>query len=377
MPSDDESQASIDIQLEESDLEEAATAGGGGLASEPKDSSKEGMAQEEEPAKESLVDGKATMAATEKQQKNEAPADGSVSTEKSDASSVTLKQIYGIFCWLQMAQNNKQWQEQPMEACKRAVNECPHLMGANARLVKEKLDEIDIYRQEVVAKYGGVHNVPQDTRVIPGGPLFVIADFILSGQAARQLESTGACNPQIVANATGSVAAKTRSPPALDQLKLPSIGVNIGKPSNIDTLAARNAFTQLAFDAINSSGSSSSKSWTSNAESTGAFTSTGGSGPARHKRHVLHPSIPHDHPIMRRARGLTADEIRQMKDEMRIRGEIAKRDALLLADWTAMKRRHLEVKEKRLRELAAARSPTLEAMLEFQDFIEKTYKELQ
>ncbi|KAJ2691753.1 hypothetical protein H4R19_006294 [Coemansia spiralis] len=61
-----------------------------------------------------------------------------------------------------------------------------------------------------------------------------------------------------------------------------------------------------------------------------------------------------DAALVERARRMTPEEIRQMRDEMDIRREIALRDARLLADWTAMKRRELELQEARIRQFIRA-----------------------
>ncbi|KAJ2394206.1 hypothetical protein GGF41_008967, partial [Coemansia sp. RSA 2531] len=53
-------------------------------------------------------------------------------TSSEAPSAMSLKQIYGMLCWLQVGDNSKKWQEQPLEACKQAVGECPHLVDADA-----------------------------------------------------------------------------------------------------------------------------------------------------------------------------------------------------------------------------------------------------
>ncbi|KAJ2667107.1 hypothetical protein IWW42_005883, partial [Coemansia sp. RSA 1085] len=76
--------------------------------------------------------------------------------------------------------------------------------------------------------------------------------------------------------------------------------------------------------------------------------------------------------LKERARKLTPAEIQQMKDEMAIRREITLRDARLLADWTALKRRELEMKEMQLREFIQAHEDgTLDSLSKLEQCIKR------
>ncbi|KAJ1828767.1 hypothetical protein LPJ70_007177, partial [Coemansia sp. RSA 2708] len=73
-----------------------------------------------------------------------------------------------------------------------------------------------------------------------------------------------------------------------------------------------------------------------------------------------------------RARKLTPAEVKQMQSEMAIRREIALRDAKLLADWTALKRRELEVKELKIREFIRAQEDgTLDSLVKFEEYLKQ------
>ncbi|KAJ2839391.1 hypothetical protein FBU31_000707 [Coemansia sp. 'formosensis'] len=224
------------------------------------------------------------------------------SVDLKPSTTMSLKQIYGMLCWLQVGDNSKKWKEQPLKACKQAVGECPHLVDADAEELSAQMDDINEQRLQKIAEFGDATNVPQDTRVFPGGPLFTIVDYALSGHCASGL---------VEAHGTGRSASD---------------------------------------------------------HSGDAF-----AGPIRNSRQQ---SIPRPEPYMNasslisRARRLSPAEIKQMRDEMAIRREIAMRDAILLADWTALKRRELEVKEMKLRELIRSNhNGSIEGLLQFEEYI--------
>ncbi|KAJ2378777.1 hypothetical protein IW150_000584 [Coemansia sp. RSA 2607] len=100
----------------------------------------------------------------------------------------------------------------------------------------------------------------------------------------------------------------------------------------------------------------------------------GAGGPTRHRRTML----PAEHPFMQRARRLTPAEVRQMRDELAVRREIGIRDAVLLADWVALRRRELELKERQLREIAreAQRDTSVEAMARLDEFMRRMSEEM-
>ncbi|KAJ1924338.1 hypothetical protein LPJ71_000553 [Coemansia sp. S17] len=233
---------------------------------------------------------------------SEAPTSSSEAPTSSEApSAMSLKQIYGMLCWLQVGDNSKKWQEQPLEACKQAVGECPHLVDADAETLSAQMDAIDEQRKQKIAEFGDASSVPQDARVFPGGPLFAIVDYALSGHCASAL---------VEAHGTG-------------------------RPSK------------------------------------------GTGGPIRNSRQQSHQQPtqrPEPYPtaasLVERARRLSPAEIKQMRDEIAIRREIATRDAILLADWTALKRRELEVKEMKLRELIRSNhNGSIEGLLQFEEYI--------
>ncbi|KAJ1929221.1 hypothetical protein FBU59_007065 [Linderina macrospora] len=98
---------------------------------------------------------------------------------------VTLRHIYSIFCWLHCKDNNKMWRDDPLAACQKAVTDCRFMADADPEKLKAKLDEIRTIHAEIIEKYGGAEKVPQDLRVVPGGPLFNIVNFIFTGQCLK------------------------------------------------------------------------------------------------------------------------------------------------------------------------------------------------
>ncbi|KAJ2488349.1 hypothetical protein IWW37_004892 [Coemansia sp. RSA 2050] len=214
----------------------------------------------------------------------------SVISDAMTTTPMSLKQIYGMLCWLQVGDNSKIWQEQPLAACKQAVSECPHLVDADAEKLSAQMDVVNEQRKQKIAEFGDAGSVPQDTRVFPGGPLFAIVNYALSGHCASAL---------IEAHGAGGRDSRQQSSQQ-----------SVSKP---------------------------------------------------------HPATSS---LADRARRLTPSEIKQMRDEIAIRREIAMRDAVLLADWTALKRRELEVKEMKLRELIRSnQNGSIEGLLQFEDYV--------
>ncbi|KAJ2448751.1 hypothetical protein GGF42_004996 [Coemansia sp. RSA 2424] len=239
-----------------------------------------------------------------------AAADSSTSSNseaKPKPTPMSLKQIYGMLCWLQVGDNSKRWQEEPLEACKQAVSECPHLVDTDAEQLCAQMDSVNEQRKQKIAEFGDAASVPQEARVFPGGPLFAIVDYALSGHCASAL---------VEAHGTGRPA---------------------------DAVAESSA-----------------------------------SGPIRNSQQQHHqskrpgPYSSASSSVMERARRLTPAEIQQMRDELAIRREIAMRDAVLLADWTALKRRELEIKELKLRELIRSNRSSgysIEGLLQFEEYV--------
>ncbi|KAJ2861962.1 hypothetical protein GGH94_004575 [Coemansia aciculifera] len=233
--------------------------------------------------------------------------------EQAAVTSLSLKQIYGMLCWLQVGDNSKKWQEQPLEACRQAVGECPHLVDADAEKLSAQMDEINEQRKKKIAEFGDASSVPQDARVFPGGPLFAIVDYALSGHCASALieaHGTGRPTKDTANNSTGGPIRNSRQHSQQQQQQ------------------QQQRSTQR-----------------------------------------LEP-YPTGLSLVERARRLSPAEIKQMRDELAIRREIATRDAILLADWTALKRRELEVKEMKLREMIRSNhNGSIEGLLQFEEYI--------
>ncbi|ORX65899.1 hypothetical protein DL89DRAFT_270462 [Linderina pennispora] len=235
------------------------------------------------------------------------------------AETVTLKHIYSIFCWLHCQHNNRMWRESPLSACQKAVTDCRFMADANPEKLRAKLDEIRNIHAEIIEKYGSADKVPKDLRVVPGGPLFSIVNFVFTGQC---LQAKGEDCVKFVSNSATS-------------------GSSLAENAQHESVSAT-ASQQRSL----------------------------GGGPVRHGR--AHSQLSRDHPLVRKAVSLTPDDVKQMVHEMTIRKAIALRDAKLLADWTAMRRRELEVKEMRLRQhIGTSTSSRIEELLEFNDFLKK------
>ncbi|KAI9504367.1 hypothetical protein BX070DRAFT_252068 [Coemansia spiralis] len=199
---------------------------------------------------------------------------------------ITLKQVYGMLCWLQTDLRNSQlWRSQRLQACEHAIRECPHLSGVSVSSLSAKMEEIEQKVRGMADQYGGADKVPQNTRLFTDGPLFVIVNHAMSGK-------------------------NTVDQPHIDH----------------------------------------------GSRATGAV---------RHPREQRRVN-----PLVERARRLTKEEVRQMRDEMVIRKQIAVRDARLLADWMAVRRRELEVQELRLRQLLRGQlSSEAEGLQQFEEYL--------
>ncbi|KAJ2558322.1 hypothetical protein GGH12_005907, partial [Coemansia sp. RSA 1822] len=149
------------------------------------------------------------------------PVAMSSSTESDSANSTTLKQVYGMLCWLLVDGNAKVWHESPALACQRAVDQCPHLKGAHVEQLRLKMEDIARRREQILEEYGQAENVPRETRVFGGGPLFLIVDYAMSGhltqvpadeiQALLRIHGVGKCE-----NSSGLVRnarSRTRTSP--------------------------------------------------------------------------------------------------------------------------------------------------------------------
>ncbi|KAJ1934187.1 hypothetical protein GGF37_006461, partial [Kickxella alabastrina] len=79
------------------------------------------------------------------------------------AKHLTLKELYGMLCWLQISDNRRLWQSRPLDACTQATRECQHLLDANPRALTVTLDELNMTRLQILEDHQGVaENVPQD-----------------------------------------------------------------------------------------------------------------------------------------------------------------------------------------------------------------------
>ncbi|KAJ2710297.1 hypothetical protein H4R19_003813, partial [Coemansia spiralis] len=89
-----------------------------------------------------------------------------------------LKQVYGMLCWLLVGGNTEAWRNDPQQACRTAIEQCPHLAGADAGQLKETMDRIGVERQRILDAHDGqADRVPRGVRLFGGGgPLFVIVD---------------------------------------------------------------------------------------------------------------------------------------------------------------------------------------------------------
>ncbi|KAJ2719229.1 hypothetical protein GGI07_005338 [Coemansia sp. Benny D115] len=264
---------------------------------------------------------------------------------------VTLKQLYGMLCWLQVKGNRGFWLERPLDACRRATAECQHLIDADAVGLAATMDELNVARLQMIAEHGGAERVPQDTRMFAGGPLFVLFNHaVVGGSEADE------ANAQVVANATGLKARQQQQTPLAD-------GGSSRPPNNMpihSTLPAPTVATAAAMAAAGPA----------------AAPPHAAGGPVRGRAGSGATAV-ETHPFLQRARQLTRAEIRQMRDELAIRREIGMRDALLLADWTALRRRELELRERQIREAVRdARDGTAESIVRFEEFMRKLHSEL-
>ncbi|KAJ1719557.1 hypothetical protein LPJ53_005698 [Coemansia erecta] len=272
----------------------------------------------------------------------EPAADSADSADPSDGSkTITLKQLYGMLCWLQVGDNRSLWLADPLGGCQRAITCCPHLAEASAEMLNAVMGELNTRRLRIVERHGSADDVPKDERMFEGGPLFVIFNHAVAGRLAE----VGAA---LRANATGAGQAQAQSQPQAQRQQSP---VRSG---------IRGLMDSPAFGGPVGSSSSSSPA--------------AAGGPARHRRTML----PAEHPFMQRARRLTPAEVRQMRDELAVRREIGIRDAVLLADWVALRRRELELKERQLREIArdAQRDSSVEAIARLDEFMRRMHEEM-
>ncbi|KAJ1900928.1 hypothetical protein LPJ66_001136 [Kickxella alabastrina] len=281
------------------------------------------------------------------------------------AKHLTLKELYGMLCWLQISDNRRLWQSRPLDACTQATRECQHLLDANPRALTATLDELNMARLQILEDHQGVaENVPQDLRLFPGGPLFVIFNHAVAGQPADAEPVPSETCSLIMANATGALK-KQQQMMTQQQQQQPAVA----EPMSTGQYLGDSANTNTS-----GSGSVNSRSRSSTVEKSA---NSGGGGPSRHGTHrVSSGMLPCEHPFMQRARRLTPAEVRQMKDELAVRREISLRDAVLLADWTALRRRELELRERQIREFVReAQDGSVESLVRFEEFMRKIYDE--
>ncbi|KAJ2356710.1 hypothetical protein GGF43_001903 [Coemansia sp. RSA 2618] len=239
-------------------------------------------------------------------------------SSSNETNSTTPKQLYGMLCWLVINGNSQKWRESPAQACQTAIEQCPHLEGAQAEHLKQKMDDIARRREQLIAEYGKPENVPRETRVFDGGPLFVIVDHAISGrvtqvpadeiQALLRIHGMGKCGNS--SSSTGPVRRAHSSP-------------RVAQYSTENRRCAS------------------------------------------------------EHPLAQRARQLTQAEVSQMRSEMAIRRGIALRDAKVLADWIAMKRRELELREMKIREFIRAQEDgTIDSLVKFEEYLKRIQDDL-
>ncbi|KAJ1882974.1 hypothetical protein H4R99_001204 [Coemansia sp. RSA 1722] len=340
-------------------------------SSRPTDEADTGQAREKEadPAdttealaeKHRAADGEQTEAVANEQLQ---PPQIQPQQQQTKIEDITLKQLYGMLCWLQVGNNRRRWLEKPLDACIMAATECPHLINANPNKLTAKLDELNMARLQIIEKYGGAHKVPQDIRMFEGGPLFVIFQHALT--EAPEGSHDAQTRSQLMANATGLKQAACEQPaePATNMFRDPIS--QFGKSSSESTLPGSGS----------RSGSGLNPGSFRNVLENPAFGGLGAGGPIRHQKRTG-TMMPNEHPFMQRARRLTPAEVRQMKEELAIRREIGIRDAVLLADWIALRRRELELKEAQIREIVrGAKDGTVENMVRFEEFMRKMYEEM-
>ncbi|KAJ1840910.1 hypothetical protein LPJ73_006289, partial [Coemansia sp. RSA 2703] len=269
-----------------------------------------------------------------------APAESATAEEEPGSGvskTITLKQLYGMLCWLQVGDNRSLWLADSLDGCRRAITRCPHLGQASAEMLDSVMNELNSRRLQMIERYGSAEDVPKDTRMFEGGPLFVIFNHAVAGR----LVEVGSA---LLANATGVPQdQQQQQQPQNHQQK---------QYSGIRSLMNSPAFGGPVSPAA----------------------AAGAGGPTRHRRTML----PAEHPFMQRARRLTPAEVRQMRDELAVRREIGIRDAVLLADWVALRRRELELKERQLREIAreAQRDTSVEAMARLDEFMRRMSEEM-
>lgn len=190
---------------------------------------------------------------------------------------ITVQHIYGMLFWLQSSKAHYElWKQQPLVACQQAIGECQHLTSLqqdDANGLMEAFEDIDRKRIQFLSGHNNdTASIPQDARLYPEGPLFVLVQHALTGQQSQ----------------------------------------TVGFPDG----------------------------------------------------------------LKERAQRLTPEQIQQLKDEMSIRREIARRDAILLADWMAMRRRELECQERKLRSfIQNSNGHTAENLEEFEQYINIIRKE--
>ncbi|KAJ2076878.1 hypothetical protein H4R24_005455 [Coemansia sp. RSA 988] len=297
---------------------------------------------------------------------------------------ITPKQVYGMLCWLLMDDNVKQWRQEPLAACTRATLECPHLDQANPQRLQDRMKLADERRQQILEQHGGKSEcVPRETRVCPKGPLFVIVDHVLSGNMTEK--SKCAIGALIRVHAFGDTGTPSESTSASACVS----GRGHNGPHTRNTFAeAQSNISSTGWrgtaPAICSGGPIRNRN--NNREPNYlACRRTHRQGPVTHMQGsarlmqglVEQGRLPNYKTLKQRAQRLTSYEINQMEDEMVMRREITLRDARLMADWVAMKRREFEMKELKIQEfIKAIEDETCNSLEQCEEYIRRLNEEL-
>ncbi|KAJ2808764.1 hypothetical protein H4R20_000655 [Coemansia guatemalensis] len=301
-----------------------------------------------------------------------------------ESSETTPKQVYGMLCWLLMDDNVKQWRQDPLAACKKAVGECPHLEKANPQRIRDKIEFVDERREQILEQHGGkAECVPRETRVCPNGPLFVIVNHVLSGNMTEKARCAIAALIRV--HAFGDSGTPSGSPSASAVASGSGQGAFAEARGNITSAGWRGT------NPANCGGGPTRKQYSSREEARepnylacrqahrqGQGTTERMQGLMRQMQGPTgHTRLPNYQMLLQRARKLTPQEISQMKDEMEMRREITLRDARLMADWVAMKRREYEMKELKVREfIKSLEDESFTSLEQCEDYLRRLNEEL-
>ncbi|PIA13510.1 hypothetical protein COEREDRAFT_83434 [Coemansia reversa NRRL 1564] len=286
----------------------------------------------------------------------------------------TLKQVYGMLCWLLMDDNVKQWRQNPLAACVQAIKDCPHLENADAERLRNNIKQVDERRQQILKQHGGkAECVPRETRLCSNGPLFVIVDHVLSGNMSDK--SRCAIAALIRVHALGDTATSTSSH---------STTIDSGQNTYVPNVfaEARTDITSAGWKGIKLTNSCGGPIRRQNINHQSNREPNYLECKQAHRHGITQLPMgktrqPNYQTLLQRARKLTAPAILQMEEEMQVRREITIRDARLMVDLIAMRRREYEMKELKVREfLRALESGRLDSLEQCEDYIQRLNEEL-